>query len=228
MEKETREEEASGPSRREGARKERPFRLRSQSPESRGEVSSGKVQELMIWLKENAGDNLTAAQMAQYILLQAVTLHGSFRRLLENALKLTWEQGVRNRNLMPLPLWSDVVTATEEVIMAQKYKDQPEDRRRWRGGTKTKARRALRLQGLLLWHGLVVVGLYWMHCGGSLQEGVCPPAGYASSQQESALCRIWELVKVLVDDKPQKGGVPRTQREDGAQELSKLRVSYTD
>ena len=73
-------------------------------------MSSGKVRELMIWLRENAGDNLTAVQMAQYILLQAVTLNGSFGRLLD---------------------W------------------------RWRGETRAKANRALRLQGLLVWHGLV-------------------------------------------------------------------------
>lgn len=30
------------------------------------------------------------------------------------------------------------------------------------------------MQGLLLWHGLVVVGLNWLHSGGSLQEGVGP------------------------------------------------------
>lgn len=77
----------------------------------------------MKWLEQNGGDHLTAAQMEQYILLQAVTLNESFGRLIENSLKPTQEPGVRNRNLMPLPLWPDVITAMEEVIVGQKYKE---------------------------------------------------------------------------------------------------------
>ena len=79
--------QARGKGKRKG--EEGRLQLRSRSPQSRDEVSSCKVRELMAWLRENAGENLTAAQMAQYTVLQAVTL---------NALQ---EQGVRNRNLMP-------------------------------------------------------------------------------------------------------------------------------
>ena len=39
--------------------------------------------------------------------------------------------------------------------------------------------------------------------------------------------RLWDLIKVFVDDKPEKGGVPRTPRWDWEQELGQLRVSYT-
>ena len=189
-------------------------------------MSSGKVRELLQWLTEISGDHLTAAQMSQYVLLQAVTLNGPFGRLLENSLKPIWEQGTRVRNLMPLLLWPDVIEAMEEVLISQKYKDSPGDWRS-RGATKTKAGRALRWQGILLWHGLVVVALNWMHSGGSLQDAVGPPAGWATSQQETALCRIFELVKVFVDEKPKKGGVPRTPQGGWDQELGKLRVSYT-
>ena len=63
----------------------------------------------MTRLKEHGGDSLTAAQMSQYVLWQAVTVNGSGGRLLENSLKPPQEQGVRNRNLMPLPLWPDVI-----------------------------------------------------------------------------------------------------------------------
>ena len=189
-------------------------------------VSSRKVQDLMEWLQQHAGEHLTAAQMAQYHLLQAVNLNGTFGRLIESSLKPNWGQGERVRNLMPLPLWPDVVTEMQAVIDRQRYKDQPGDWRE-RGNTKTKASRALRNTGNLLWHGLVVVALNWMHSGGNIGEGVGPPAGRASSQQEGALRRLWELVRVFVDEKPKKGGVPRTPQGGWESELEALRVSYT-
>ena len=189
-------------------------------------VSSRKVQDLMGWLRQHEGEHLTAAQMAQYHLLQAVNLNGTFGRLIESSLKPTWGQDERVRNLMPLPLWPDVLTAMQEVIDRQKYKDQPGGWRE-RGNTKTQAARALRNTGNLLWHGLVVVALNWMHSGGNIGEGIGPPAGRASNQQEGALRRLWELVKVFVDEKPKKGGVPRTPRGGWESELEVLRVSYT-
>ena len=227
LEEKKREVEAKE-SQRKGERKSDSKRTipRSRTPPGRDEVGSGKVRELLEWLKSNGGDHLTAAQTAQYVLLQAVTLNGSFGRLLENSLKPPWGQDMRQRNIMPLPLWPDVRDAMEEVLQIQKYKDEPGDWR-WRGSTKTKASRALRMQGLYLWHGLVVVSLNWLHSGGSLQDGVGPPGARASSQQEAALNRLWELVKVFVDDKPQRGGVPRTPSFDWEQELGQLRVSYT-
>ena len=189
-------------------------------------MSSGKVRDLMEWLSENAGEHLTAAQVAQYLVLQAVNLNGTLGRLLESSLKPIRGQGERVRSLMPLPLWPDVRDALEAVIAKQRYKDQPGEWRE-RGNTKTQASRALRTQGALLWHGLVVVSLNWLHSGGNLSQSIGGPAGRATSQQEIALCRLWDLVKVFVDEKPKKGGVPRTPQGDWAAELETLRVSYT-
>lgn len=137
-------------------------------------MGSRKVMELMGWLSENGGEHLTAAQMAQYLVLQAVNLNGSLGRLLESSLKPIWRQGERVRNLMPLPLWPDVRDAMEAVIEKQRYKDQPGEWRE-RGNTKTQASRALRTQGALLWHGLVVVSLNWLHSGGNMSESVGGP-----------------------------------------------------
>ena len=219
-------EKEEGKRKRKGSEPSGYIHSRSRSPMGRSAIGSGKVREVMEWLHKNGGEHLIAAQMSQYILIQAVTLNGSFGKLIENSLKPPLEQGVRQRNLMPLPLWPDVIQALEETIMVQKYRDQPGEWR-WRGETKTKASRALRMNGLLQWHGLVVVALHWLHNEGSLSDAVGPPAGRASAQQEAALVRIWELVKVFVDDKPEKGGVPRTPAWDWEQELGKLRVSYT-
>ena len=78
-----------------------------------------------------------------------------------------------------------------------------------------------------MWHGLIVVALNWLYTGGNLEGAVGPPAGRATAQQESALCRIWDLVKVFVDEKPKKGGVPRTPEGGWENDLGRLRVSYT-
>ena len=76
-------------------------------------MSSDKVQEMYCWLKEISREHLTASQTAQYILFQAVAPNDHFGRLLENSLKPHREQGVKMRNLMPLPLWSDVIADME-------------------------------------------------------------------------------------------------------------------
>eukprot|EP00438_Fugacium_kawagutii_P016319 Skav222801 [mRNA] locus=scaffold1419:399983:408357:+ [translate_table: standard] len=190
------------------------------------EVSSRKVAELMSWLRENQPKHLTAAQVGTHLVLQAVTLNGTLGQLLEMSLAPTWVEGERKRNLFPLPLWPDVRDALEEIIEKMKFKDDPGDWRE-RGDTKSKANRALRKQGLLVWHGLVVVALNWLHADGRPHKGVGPPGGQANASQEAALGRIWEMVKVFVDDKPEQGGVPRTPDGPWKEELAKLRVSYT-
>eukprot|EP00438_Fugacium_kawagutii_P004694 Skav217774 [mRNA] locus=scaffold1782:124:5579:+ [translate_table: standard] len=190
------------------------------------EVSSRKVEELMSWLRSNQPQHLTAAQVGTHLVLQAVTLNGTLGQLLEMSLAPTWVEGERKRNLFPLPLWPDVRDALEEVIEKMKFKDDPGDWRE-RGETKSKANRVLRKQGLLVWHGLVVTALNWLHADGRPNKAVGPPGGQASASQEEALKRIWEMVKVFVDDKPEQGGVPRTPEGPWKEELAKLRVSYT-
>ena len=76
-------EAAGGSERKRPRERQRPPR-RSISPAGADEIESGKVRELLAWLSENDGGHLTAAQMGQYVLLQAVTLNGPFGRLLEN------------------------------------------------------------------------------------------------------------------------------------------------
>ena len=161
-------------------RKELRTQLRSRSLRSGNEVASGKVRELLEWFRTHSGDYLTHGGTDGSVCGEAVTLNGSFGRILENALKPPEEQGERKRNLMQLPLWPDVVHAMEDV----------------RGDTKTKANRALRVRGFCC-------GVAWWWSVGASRKELVPPAARATSQQESALNRIWELVKVFVDDNPE-------------------------
>eukprot|EP00438_Fugacium_kawagutii_P022919 Skav229978 [mRNA] locus=scaffold372:377191:382604:+ [translate_table: standard] len=198
---------------------------RRREEESGDEVTPGKVKDLVEWLRDNDGQHLTAAQVSQHIIIQAITLNGGFGQLLEMSLRPTRGSGGRVRNLMPLPLWPDSRTAIEEVVQSMRYRDRPGEWRS-RGETKSRANKALRVEGLLRWHGLVVIGLNYLHAGGSIEAGRAPPGGMATVAQEKALLRIWEMVKIFVDEKEPKKGVPRTPSGDWSQELEKLKISY--
>lgn len=127
---------------------------------------------------------------------------------------------------MPLPLWPDVVAAMNEVVGEGKYRDDPGSWRQ-RGNTKSQAARVLRSKGLYVWHGLCVVALNWLHSGGQLSKGVPVRGGWATMAQEKALIRIWDSLKIFMDEKTPKVGVPRTPSGGWKDELKKLRVSYS-
>eukprot|EP00438_Fugacium_kawagutii_P035066 Skav236673 [mRNA] locus=scaffold338:400738:405778:- [translate_table: standard] len=218
--------QVKGKGKRKGAKLAEPQEPPRSAKRSPAEVSSRKITELMSWLSENEPKHLSAAQMGVHLVLQAVTLNGTLGQLIEMSLAPTQVEG-RTRNLFPLPLWPDVRTELETIIDKMKFKDQPGEWRE-RGDTKSAANRALRKQGLLVWHGLVVIALNWLHSDGKPTNAVGPPGGYASKAQEAALERIWQMAKIFVNEKPeQKGGVPRTPEAPWKGELSKLRVSYT-
>lgn len=97
------------------------------------------------------------------------------------------------------------------------------------GGSKSKAARGLRLSGMLVWHGLVVLCLNFQ-AGGCRADGQLPKrAGIALAGQEKCLLRLWEMVKRFVDQKGvEKGlGVPRTPDVDWSKEVERVRISYT-
>eukprot|EP00438_Fugacium_kawagutii_P013365 Skav216471 [mRNA] locus=scaffold1123:208415:213647:+ [translate_table: standard] len=186
-------------------------------------LSSRKVELLVNWMKQNSFEHLAAAQMGRHLILQAVSLNGTFGQLIENSLEPPLEEEDAARSLMPLPLWPDVRDAIQAVVDSQRYKDQPGEWRK-RADTKAKANRQTRLEGYLLWHGLVVLALNWVHSGGNPSSGSAPRGGSASLAQEKALTRIWEDVKIFVEEKPEKGGVPRTPRVDWELEAKEDKV----
>lgn len=150
----------------------------------------------------------------------------SLGRLLKASLEPPWQKDERVRDVMPLPLWPDVASEIQKVLDEKKFRDEPGDWR-GRGETKAKAGKALRHQGLLLWHGLVVLSLNWLHCGGVLERGVSVKGGKATKAQEAALERLWSMVKVFSDEKEERKGVPRTPTFDWPRVILDLSISYT-
>ena len=129
------------------------------------------------------------------------------------------------QNLFPLPLWQSVRDAMEEVRGSGKYRDDPGDWRS-RGETKGKAAKALRMEGLCVCHGLLVLSLNFLY-GYRASADRPRPGSQATAAQESALEVLWDMVKVFVDDKEEKGGVPRTPTDEWVSKLDALRISYT-
>ena len=131
----------------------------------------------------------------------------------------------RQRSLLPLPLWDDSVTELKKLQEEGEF-------RRLAGSwaekkmSKDKAGRLSRKVGLLVWHGLTVTVLnfLWTGGGGKGEVGAGPP-GKAQSQ---ALDRIWELVKVFVDDNSESTSkVPRSpEMGEWGKKLGDVRVSY--
>lgn len=194
--------------------------------ESGDEIDEGTVRGLMQWLTNNESGGLTATQLGKHLLIQIAKSEGTLARVLNRSLEPPQRSERRERNLMPLPLWPDSFDQMVEVLNFEKYKDEPGDWRE-RGKTKVKAGKALRVEGLVLWTGLVVVALNWLHAGGAVEAAVPVRGGHASAAQEAALCRIWEMVKTFVDEKEERRGVPRTPLGGWDQALEKLEVSYT-
>ena len=221
----------------EGRKKRRPQRGQSRegSPraerhlyfeESGDEVEEEVVQGLLRWIGATESGGLTATQLGKHLLIQVAKSEGTFARVLMRSLEPPRWSERRERNLMPLPLWPDVVDKMILVLDEEKVKDQPGDWRA-RGSTKAKAGKVLRVEGLLIWTGLVVVGLNWLHSGGTVEASVPVRGGQASKAQEAALCRIWDMVKTFVDEKEERRGVPRSPMGEWENELEKLKVSYT-
>ena len=196
------------------------------SEESGDEIDERELGNLIVWLQSHDPDNLPSSQAGFHLLLQAIKLGGSFGKLVEASLEPTWDTKERVRNLLPLPLWPDAIDAMKEVIQSERFKGEPGEWRQ-RGSSKSQASRVLRSQGLYVWHGLAVVALHWLHCGGQLARGLPVRGGWASVAQEKALTRIWDSLKIFMDEKTPKLGVPRTPSGGWKDELKKLRVSYT-
>lgn len=171
-------------------------------------------------MSQNLPGGLSAAQMARHVLIQAVNVPGSIHW----SLQPPRERGGQVRSLLPLPLWHDTLDVMRHVVEDQVFRDRP-GQWRMRGGTRSKAGRALRSEGVAIWHGLVVLSLNHMNGEWGAVEGP-QPASEATAPQEAALQRIRSAIEIFVDEKAERG-VPRSWDGDWASKLDSLRVSYT-
>ena len=188
------------------------------------EIDDEVVENLAGWMRSNKLENMTAAQLSKHLLLQMWFSGGPFQQVLEASLEAHYEGQERERNLLPLPLWPDVRDELRKVINKGTTEEKAGGWRQ-RGDTKNKAAKALRWEGLLVWTGLLTVSLNWLAAGGNVVKAVSGWGGHATAAQEKAMARLWELAKTFVDDKMERGGVPRTPQSGWEGELEKLNVS---
>ena len=181
-------------------------------------------QILRDWLAQEPPSNLSAAQLAFHLLLQAVRNRGPLQKYVEWSLQSPEKREVRERNLFPLPLWPDCRAQLQKVLAEGSAKDRPGQWRE-RAESRGAAQKVLRLDGLKAWHGLVVISLNYLQ-GDRAQSRGPYPGGDATEAQEKALGRIWNALKIFVDDKEKKG-VPRTPLEEWKNTISDLSVTYT-
>ena len=198
-----------------------------QCEDSESEPKIANLEGLKDWLQSQVPSKLSAAQAGLHLLHQILRSNGDLAEYVRRSLleEPNEEEAKRWRNLLPLPLWPDVWNEMYQVLDEGCYKHPPAGKKT-STGSKSKAARNLRLSGMLVWHGLVVICL-------NFESTACRTlprrAGLASVGQERCLLRIWESVKRFVDEKgSEKGmGAPRTPDVDWGKEVERLRVSYT-
>eukprot|EP00438_Fugacium_kawagutii_P022996 Skav216829 [mRNA] locus=scaffold2314:109375:114908:+ [translate_table: standard] len=180
--------------------------------------------EMRAWLESHPVSNLSGAQLIEHFVAQIWKSDFSFRAYLEWSLSPSEVSDEKVRNLFPLPLWFDDVEVLRDIVDRHILK---EDKDKRQGGSLTRgqAQRAMRLDGLKAWHGLVVVSLNYLYGDRPKAHGP-PPGARATAAQEKALTRLWDQLKVFLDDKEARG-VPRTPQCDWKHAIDDVGISYT-
>eukprot|EP00435_Cladocopium_sp_Y103_P040117 s199_g10.t2 len=218
------EQEATKQIRKVRMRVESPFRDSSPTGHEAGRMEAQVQSLLRDWIVEHDPSGLSAAQMAFHLILQVWHSPSPFQRLMEWNLQAPEPREERVRNLFPLPLWHDDVEQLRVVITSGTFKDQTGQWRE-RAETRSKAQKAMRLEGLKAWHALAVLGLNYLYGDRAKETSPCP-GSQATAAQEKALVRIWDMMKVFFDDKD-KVGVPRTPLHEWENEIKDMSISYT-
>ena len=175
----------------------------SREPDISGALEGQVSKLLREWLAQTEYSGLSAAQLASHLLLQIWHSPSPLQRLLEWNLQAPEQREERVRNLFPLPLWYDDVEHLKMIITDGSYKDSAGQWRE-RAEKRSKAQKAVRLEGLKVWHGLAAIGLNFLH--GDREKLSSPwPGSQATVAQENALVQIWDMLKVFFDDKEKRG-----------------------
>jgi len=189
---------------------------------SEAEVETA-VEALRKWLRDNPMDGLTTVQCGAHLLLQVVksgTAFGKYvRRMVEPHGE---EEQERQRSVLPLPLKEDSLKELKRIIASGEY-------RRLAGTWKEKQNMGAsktRKSGLLIWHGLMTAALNFLWSGGRSQGRIC--SGRPSKAQSLCQERLWEAVKVFVDDtsETKERLVKAPSSQDWDSKLEKMRISY--
>ena len=183
-----------------------------------------QAEDFRRWLEEEPPSNLSAAQLGFHLLLQSVRSSGPLSDYVCWSMQPPEKRESRDRSLFPLPLWKDCREEARKVLDQGTAKDRPGQWRE-RGDTRSSAQKQKRLEGLRVWHALVVMSLNFTYGDRARQERPSP-GGDASAAQEAALNRLWDSLKIYIDEKDKKG-VPRTPLEEWRNTIADLSISYT-
>ena len=179
----------------EGSQRPEPDSSPEWGAESEPEPQIASLDDLQGWLRDEAPNHLSAAQAGLHLFHQLLKSNGEFSRYVKRSLheEPNLEVSRRWRNLLPLPLWPDVWKELFDVMEEGCYKKPPVGNQQG-GSSKSKAARGLRLSGMLVWHGLVVLCLNFQ-AGGCRADGQLPKrAGIALAGQEKCLLGDGEKV----------------------------------
>ena len=186
--------------------------------------SDGDGDDLRRWLSDEPAFNFSASQMGFHLALQVAKNPGSLGEYFHWSLRTPEKREERVRNLFPLPLWLDSRMQLREVLEEGTALDRP-GKWRERGDTRSSAQKMKRVEGLKVWHGLLVISLNYLY--GERKADAPPlPGGQATEAQEKALTRLWNQLKIFLDEKGKKG-VPRTPMAEWKHTIGDLSVSYT-
>eukprot|EP00438_Fugacium_kawagutii_P004408 Skav228593 [mRNA] locus=scaffold1161:70199:75552:+ [translate_table: standard] len=198
----------------------------SSDVENEVEEALGVMRE---WLKSEETGGLSAAQSGALLALAAHRSETALGHYLGRC--VSGPRGLRTkrqRGLLPLPLMDDSVEELQKLFATGEFKKLagPAGSGKKSRVGKEKAGKATRRSGLLIWHALVTTVINVMWTGGGRTGRV--HSGPVSKAQEDARQRLWNSVKVFLDDGSEsQEKVPRSLAvgEWGAK-LGDVRISY--
>ena len=214
-------------SQKEEAEMEPEGRLLEEAMEALGRwsnASDGEGEDLRQWMREEPMFNMSAVQVGFHLALQVAKNPGALGEYFHWSLRTPELGEERNRNLFPLPLWYDSRMQLRDVLEEGTALDRP-GKWRERGEKRSSAQKTKRVEGLKVWHRLVVISLNYLY-GDRKKEAAPLPGGQASVTQEKALTRLWNQLKIFIDEKG-KRGVPRSPMAEWQHTIGDLSVSYT-
>ena len=132
----------------------------------------------------------------------------------------------RQRSLLPLPLWPDAVEEMRRILKSGEFRRLMGTWSEKKKLNHSQVQRGMGRSGLLVWHGLIVLGLNYLWAGCKQNGLVCHREPTAS--QSACLKRLWEVVKNFVDDTSEvkEKLVKSPGREAWKGKLDSFRVSY--
>ncbi len=181
------------------------------------------------WLRENDVKGLSISQMAAHLVVQIKKSNNNMSRYMNRMLAEPdpGERKERQRSILPLPCLVDSRESVKEVWSSEEFRRLAGTWSKKKGMSSSKIHREMRRMGLLVWHFLVVGALNFLWEGSKPSGRVC--LATPSKSQQLALDRLWNAVKVFMDDTSESSEkiLKCPGYESWPEKIEGFRVSYT-